>query len=773
MPTVKQIKAELDQLGISYPSKARKAELEKLLAKSRKESLNGAQNLLEDLTNRNSTKQEIKAEGKKFVAAAKPTLKLLAKIKKTEEKAEQKIEKDLKEQKEETDVVVERIKRFQKKHGDSLLEASGGQEGAIKQQLARIFKGTRFQRTECKWRGDVSDKPVYLSLCHPLEKDKGKGRCDYRVCFDAREMLKKRKKGSSANPLLVDGDDAKRMSPKVDDSFWDLLEIAVEIGDLGLENGILQSRDAVDHMIVMSGVTRGIKRHIKQTKGFFAQYGQIWKGVKQNTLLKHIYGGKDTDEGMLTKILRVPFYAFVLPLVSDIVKVIVCFMAQGESPIEVLEIIARTVKEAFPNSGIGKIMQGIYRSFGDCLKSGSTITAFYNCFLKPAPGLVTGYLGGLYAGTASLIAEIIKDYIPFVGQYTTLVKTLEKKESWLEWLRFDEESRVYKNKTNLVIGAMPESLQSVINTTEILSVVIISSIPVSISLFIVKGFLQIARKILRFNLAQLFDNDEHQSKKVLVYVDDLYNLLSGPEAEELFKESIDLLNTVSLAFLELGTQVKPIMNVLWVTYDWISMFVCIFKKSLGLQLTLKQKEKGCCLGALIQGLKEIVPDQYARIKQAGVVVGGSLGAVGAAYGAAQAAATATGAKVLGALGTLGAGLAKDAVLSYGPEMLKLLSDDRLKDKITRVSKVGKHQIYLYRMKNNPQHVFYGISAQETKKILPQAVTVGKDGYLRIKLRKLPEALLKHLVQINSIDMKHARSKVVPKMKKAIASAQTK
>ena len=34
MPTVKEIKAKLDKKGISYPSKARKAELEKLYKKS-------------------------------------------------------------------------------------------------------------------------------------------------------------------------------------------------------------------------------------------------------------------------------------------------------------------------------------------------------------------------------------------------------------------------------------------------------------------------------------------------------------------------------------------------------------------------------------------------------------------------------------------------------------------------------------------------------------------------------------------------------------------
>lgn len=737
-----------------------------------------AHQLLENLRKRNSTAKEIKSQAKEFVKDLEPTFKFLALVKKGEQKEEKKIQKSLEVQKKEVNVVSNRLKRYIEKHGNSMLETAGGEQGPVSQQLSQIFDGTTFKSMGCRWRGGVSDKPVYLSLCHPLEKDTGQSKCKYRVCFDARNMLKKKVKGSTVNPLLQDADDARTMVPKVDDSFWDLLEIAVELSDSGIGNGMLQSKDAVDHTIVIGSVMKGVKRHIEKTKGYFAQYGQVWKNIKKNTLLKHIYGDEDdTQENILTKILRVPFYAFVLPLVSDIVKVIICFSVQGVNPLEALQIMASTIIDAFPASGIGNLMTGIAGSFSECLKTDSSFATFqalgaiYNCGFKPAGKFASAYLQGLYTGTASLIAEILKDYFPILGKYSSFVKKLEKEYTWFEFFRFDEKSRVYKKKTNLILESMPNTLQSFINTGEILSVLIISSIPVSISILILKFFFWLLNFLIKVLLSKILSEEDY--KQIIQPVNKIYDLLMSDEFKETAKDSVEVINTLSLAFLQLGMQIKPLMNVFYVALDWLSMFGCILRKMFGMSLSKEQAEKGCCLGALIKGLKEIVPDKYATIKQVGAIGGGIAGVGAGLYGAAAYGSATLGLgalKLVGSAGSAGMGALKfvgSAASAIGAANTlyqnMITSDDRYKTKITRVSKHGKFNIYLYRMKTNPDHVFFGLSAQETRKVLPSAVHVGTDGILRIKLSKLPQDLKNHLIYMNSIDMKYARKSVVPKM----------
>lgn len=72
---------------------------------------------------------------------------------------------------------------------------------------------------------------------------------------------------------------------------------------------------------------------------------------------------------------------------------------------------------------------------------------------------------------------------------------------------------------------------------------------------------------------------------------------------------------------------------------------------------------------------------------------------------------------------------------YGASLLTVLSDARMKEDITPLTKEGGFQLYRFRYKGGEQ-VYVGVMAQDVAKIAPDAVIRGSDGYLRVNYDRL-------------------------------------
>lgn len=150
---------------------------------------------------------------------------------------------------------------------------------------------------------------------------------------------------------------------------------------------------------------------------------------------------------------------------------------------------------------------------------------------------------------------------------------------------------------------------------------------------------------------------------------------------------------------------------------------------MGVSGMLKAQEKAAQGGQFLQGLSSFNPSSLMSMFGGG-------GAVGAGTAAGGMAGLGTGSAIGGGFGMLpgmgGAG-AMAGGLTSGIQGALLASDRRLKKDIQKVGQDQFGNIYHFRYKNDHTGTLYkGRIAQELLEIRPDAVTVGDDGFYRVK-----------------------------------------
>lgn len=217
---------------------------------------------------------------------------------------------------------IELITDYRKKHGWANYHSQ--KEIPIHEAMLRRSRGLPFDDDGCIFRGPKGRNPVYMSICYPLRMDEGD--CSKRICFDAREILKQRKKDSYVNPLVSGAGDLEFMAPQVDEGFFELLELRLELEEAGIANG-MKYMEVSDKVFVDVFFEDAIKK-VTERFPFLMTMGNVWNKFTSNRIFNWVNSKK---KGYLGRVSSLPFFSLILPFMSDVFMMMMCVIATGSA----------------------------------------------------------------------------------------------------------------------------------------------------------------------------------------------------------------------------------------------------------------------------------------------------------------------------------------------------------------------------------------------------------------------------------------------------------
>lgn len=217
---------------------------------------------------------------------------------------------------------IELITDYRKKHGWANYHSQ--KEIPIHEAMLRRSRGLPFDDDGCIFRGPKGRNPVYMSICYPLRMDEGD--CSKRICFDAREILKQRKKDSFVNPLVSGAGDLEFMAPQVDEGFFELLELRLELEEAGIANG-MKYMEVSDKVFVDVFFEDAIKK-VTERFPFLMTMGNVWNKFTSNRIFNWVNSKK---KGYLGRVSSLPFFSLILPFMSDVFMMMMCVIATGSA----------------------------------------------------------------------------------------------------------------------------------------------------------------------------------------------------------------------------------------------------------------------------------------------------------------------------------------------------------------------------------------------------------------------------------------------------------
>lgn len=254
---------------------------------------------------------------------------------------------------------IELITDYRKKHGWANYHSQ--KEVPIHEAMLRRSRGLPFEDDGCIFRGPKGRNPVYMSICYPLRMDEGD--CSKRICFDAREILKQRKKDSFINPLVSGAGDLEFMTRFLDEGFFELLELRLELEEAGVANG-MKYMEVSDKVFVDVFFEDAIKKVTKKFP-FLMTMGNVWNKVTSNRIFNWVNSKK---KGYLGRLSQLPFFSLMLPFLSDVFMMMICVIATGSA--NDVRVAFKLLAKQYERQPVLSYIIEVFSHAGECMSVG-------------------------------------------------------------------------------------------------------------------------------------------------------------------------------------------------------------------------------------------------------------------------------------------------------------------------------------------------------------------------------------------------------------------
>lgn len=739
-------------------------------------------------------KKKGRAAVKTLVKEGSEVLGFAEKLEKADKAANAKETKKADKAAEEMAKVMKRLEKFREDHHWADYEASGAGE-KVSVRMEQLYRQVVFDDKDCTMRGAMSSQPVMLSLCHPIG---GRDGCEKRVCFDARALLEARPKGKKtrmANPLIESGEDAMMMKREVDEGFWEMLELAIDISEAGVWNGLTNS-DPVDRVFVEASVNNGVRRFLKKNPALLT-FGNIWSSVKSSKVMQYLYP-KDSNKKDATEsyfdLMKLPFFGLVLPMLTDLTMLLACmYMSPVDVGTSMKELVSKWAETFHRGNPVVILIKRMVDIWSDCIgkvgnvvqgEIGGLLGALGSCGWTVKESM-TGPVTTLVYGVSGIMTEILGDW---TGWFTDAYKKLDLPEPinpfrYVAWSMGIDDTGREGYERRKVLKEYLSGIQTSHNLTSLMALMAMALVPTRIWAQMYKygfyslGYILAGSEMVvggataAWKAGSLGISDFGEGVKQSMFEERRGNqgdsltaimssalatvasskLLTSPSMKasalmftlgdmvvileqkyrKQFSTGLGLASVVLKYLWRFMKEYKPLMGIMLTAYN---VYNQVFRCRVNQMLGLCPTKGGKLECPNDCCFKRFFED-YANTRRSWIHTKGRQ--VGSVLGSGLLGyGLSMGAAALGA-GTAAAGTVALAPLAFVGGLAYQFSDERMKKRVSKsaVASVGPYKIHLYRMTHGPNKgaYFFGMSAQQVSKIKPSAVFEMKRGPYKGKL----------------------------------------